>query len=68
MKKSSDFTNASTITSVQKTLSVMDAELENKKEYKYVYSILILYLYTFVFCVSIINCVQTTETRDTEDS
>ena len=68
MKKSSDFTKASTIINVKKTLRVMDGDLENKKEYKYVYSILILYLYTFEFCVPIQNCVQSTETRDTEDS
>ena len=36
MKKNSDFTKASTIENVQKTLRVMDGELENKKEYKYV--------------------------------
>ena len=46
MKKRSDFTKASTIINVQKTLRVMDAELEKKKEYKYV---CIIFLLLFLF-------------------
>ena len=47
MKKNSDFTKASTIENVQKTLRVMDGELEKKKEYKYVYIIFVL-LFCFI--------------------
>ena len=43
MKKNSDFTKASTIANVQKTLRVMDGELEKKKEYKYVSNIFVLH-------------------------
>ena len=57
MKKSSDFTKASTIYNVQKTLRVMDGELEKKREYKYVCII-------FLFFVVYYNYVQTGDAGD----
>ena len=44
MKKSPDFTKASTIENVQKTLRVMDGELEKKRS-----RLCVLYLYFFFF-------------------